>query len=337
MPDFWKSAGYHLLERNAQGWLNVTPRFLRAYFLRPEVHPIDNSCDAEIRLHEELMDDPTRSVGEDRIARLADKDAADSYRVVLAFRDLLVRAGSIESAYLTLIDSGHVSLPPVFLDQMVHVILRNALQDISDAMCLKAAELFFREQNVSTDQQRLLLADAETVDMHAASNRSSGIAQLLAATGAPMRQVTLDVLDDANKSIYWDRSERFDTVIDFRFGQPAIDAFARVIEVWLAHLKRLTVRVRPVAEINDSDWRWHIGLDRESTRILNLLYQGSDPSSDDLSLIAGLFRMELADEDLVIDKVRGHPIHLGLAMTADKKVRMKPQNLIANLPLRSAD
>ena len=41
--EFWKSAGMHLLERGAEGWLHVTPDFLRAYYTRPEVHPIDTT------------------------------------------------------------------------------------------------------------------------------------------------------------------------------------------------------------------------------------------------------------------------------------------------------
>ena len=47
MRDFWKSAGMHLLERDKQGWLAVTPDYLRAYLTRPEVHPVEESCEAE--------------------------------------------------------------------------------------------------------------------------------------------------------------------------------------------------------------------------------------------------------------------------------------------------
>ena len=56
--EFWKSAGLHLLETGPQGWLEVTPDFLRAYYTRPEVHPIETSCAAEIELHEALMAEP---------------------------------------------------------------------------------------------------------------------------------------------------------------------------------------------------------------------------------------------------------------------------------------
>lgn len=335
MRDFWKSAGLHLVEIGPENWLKVTPQLLLAYWTRPEVHPIETSCSEEIRLHEELLADPFMPVDETRLSRLADPDAADNYRVVLRFRELLTSAGTIEGAYLKLVRSTGVAIPPVFLDQMVHLILRNVLKDVCDPMRLRAAELFFREQTVSTDGGQLLLADEEIVEMHARSGET-GLAQLLAETGTPMRTVELDVLHEDNKEIYWARSDRFDTVIDFRFEQPALDAFARVIEAWLEHLIQLEVRVEPRPKIEDTDWRWHIGLDREATRILNALYEGKAVGADDLSRIVALFRMSIRDDRAVIDRVRGRPIYLGLAMTEKNRVKMKPQNLIANLPVHMA-
>ncbi len=332
MRDFWKSAGMHLVDVDANGWLKVTPQLLLAYYTRPEIHPIDTSCAEEIRLHEELLADPFRPVDDARLARLADPDAVDNYRVVLAFRELLTSAGTIEGAYLKLARSSKVAIPPVFIDQMVHLILRNILKDVRDPMRLRAAELFFREQTITTEGGRLLLADEEIVEMHAKSGET-GLAQLLAETGTPMRSVELDVLDDSNKEIYWSRSDRFDTVIDFRFEQPAPDAFARVIEAWLRHLINLEVRVEPRPKIEDADWRWHIGLDREATQILNTLYEGKQVGLDDMARVVALFRMQIRDERTVIDRVKGRPIYLGLAMTSSKRLKMKPQNLLTNLPL----
>jgi len=56
--NFWKSAGLHLVEQNADGWLKVTPDLIRAYLTRPEVHPIDGSCSNEVALFEALMEIP---------------------------------------------------------------------------------------------------------------------------------------------------------------------------------------------------------------------------------------------------------------------------------------
>jgi hypothetical protein len=332
--EFWKSAGMHLLERGPEGWLRVTPAFLQAYYTRPEMHPIDTSCAAEVKLHDELMADPLMPIDEARLQALADDEVADNYRVVLAYRNVLLRAGTIEGAYLKLMrQQANVAIPPVFIDQMVHLILRNILDGCTDPIRLRAAELFFREQSASTPEGQLMLADDEIVEMHAKAGTETGLGQLLAETGTPMKSVALDVLDDDTKNIYWTRSDRFDTVIDFRFGQPAPDAFARVIESWLAHLMKIEVKVEPRPAIEDPDWRWHIGLDREATRLLNTLYEGTTLSLDVMAQIVGLFRMRMRDERMVIDRVKGKPIYLGLAMDTAKRVKMKPQNLLTNLPI----
>lgn len=332
--EFWKSAGMHLLERGPEGWLAVTPAFLRAYYTRPEMHPLDTSCAAEVRLHDDLMADPLLPVDDARLATLADDEIAGNYRVVLGYRDVLARAGTIEGAYLRLMrQPSNIAIPPVFIDQMVHLILRNILDDCTDPIRLRAAELFFRDQSASTPEGQLMLADEEIVEMHAKAGSQTGLGQLLAETGTPMKSVALDVLDDDTKGIYWARSDRFDTVIDFRFGQPAPDAFARVIESWLAHLMQIEVKVEPRPAIEDPDWRWHIGLDREATRLLNTLYEGKTLSLEDMSRIVGLFRMRFRDQRMVIDRVKGKPVYLGLAMDANKRIKMKPQNLLTNLPI----
>ena len=333
MRDFWKSAGLHLTAPGPEGWLAVTPDFIRAYLTRPEVHPIDESCAAEIALHEALLEDPYRAVSAEEVAAIADEDARETYGIVLRFRDALVGAGTIEGAYLRLIRAGNAALPPVFFDQLVHLILRNALKDVTDPMRLRAAELFFRDQTVSTDDGRIMLADEEIVEMHARTETESGLARLLAETATPMREVQLDVLTDDNRDIYWARSDRFDTVIDFRFEQPALDAFARVVETWVRHMLRIEVRVQPMAKIQDRDWRWHIGLDKDGNDILNALYEGRPVGVEDMARIIGLFRMTIPDERLVIDRMKRVPIYMALAMSTSNRTKMKPQNLLMNLPL----
>ncbi len=330
--DFWKSAGMNLLRIGSGGWLEVTPDYLRAYLARPELRPIETSCAAELQLYDDLMLDPRLQVEEDRLASLADADAADNYRVVISFRDALLANGTIEATYLDIVRRPRIEFPALFLDQLAHVMLRNMLSRAEDPMQLRAAELLFRVQNVSTDEGRVLLADEETVELKA--RPQSGIGALLAATGTPQRRIDLDVLDDDNKALYWKRSDSFDTVVDLRFGKPALDALARVLEAWLAHLLGIEARIEPLQRIDDADWRWHIGLDAEATGILNALYEGRSITPEDNARILGLFRMRLSPGTPVIDRVAGKPIYLGLAMSNAKRLRMKPQNLVVNLPLR---
>jgi glutaredoxin len=330
---FWKSSGRHLVERDqATGWLRVTPDLIRCYLTRPEVHPVDESCAAEHRLFDALMDDPFRPVSEAELAAMADRDTADNYRVVLAYRDVLADAETLERAYLAMMRSGSIKVPPVFIDQLVHIVMAGILEDVEDPMRLRAGETFFREQVATTDDGTVMLADAEIVDLQATSD-GGGLAQLLAESGTPMRRVELDVLTDENSATYWERSERFDTVIDMRFGQPANYAMARVIEAWIAHFLGLHVTVTPAQSIKDEAWRWHIGLDREATDILNMLYNGDDVEEERLRRILALYKLEFRERSRVRPEMAGRPVYLGLACAPDRRVRIKPQNLLINLPL----
>ena len=331
--DFWKSAGLHLLERNAQGWLTVTPDYLRAYYTRPEIHPVEDSCANEHALFNALMSDPMRDVADDEISAIADQDASENYQVVLNFRDVLKKCGTLEAAYLSIVRASEIRIPPVFIDQMVHLILRNILRDCDDPMRLRAAEVLFRDQNVNVADGQLMFADEEIVDMHAKTGGLGGIGQLLVNSNAPVNSVQLDVLDDANKDIYWERSDKFDTVIDMRFTQPALDAFARVLETWIVHFLGVDTRIQPMQSIRDEKWSWHIGLDLESTRILNDLYEGKSLGDQDMRQIVALFKLEFRDTDVARETMKHKPVYLGLAKTRESIVKMKPQNLLINLPL----
>ena len=47
-----------------------------------------------------------------------------------------------------------------------------------------------------------------------------------------------------------------------------------------------------------------------------------------------LFALSFRDQSVVLDRVKGEPVYLILAMTGDKTIRMKPQNLATGLPIR---
>ena len=50
--------------------------------------------------------------------------------------------------------------------------------------------------------------------------------------------------------------------------------------------------------------------------------------------MVGLFRLTFRDPGIVIEKVQGEAVYLILAMTGDKLLRFKPQNLATGLPVR---
>src|SRR3954469_4908405 len=146
MPDFWRNSGFHLLERDSSGRLRVTDDYLRAYYLRPEVHPVEESDDAERALHAALMAEPRRRVAKSELAALGDADARHNYEVVLRFRDRLLDAGTVEACYMGLF-RGTVDTPPLFIAQMVHVILRNILEGCDDPLRLRGGALFPRPES----------------------------------------------------------------------------------------------------------------------------------------------------------------------------------------------
>ncbi len=334
MPDFWRNSGFHLLERDSGGRLRVTDDFLRAYYLRPEVHPVEESCDAELALHAALMSEPRRVVSNDELKSLKDKDAEDNYRTVLDFRDRLVAAGTLEAFYMNLF-KGKVDIPPLFIEQLAHVIVRNILDGCDDPLRLRAAELFFRDQKATLQDGHVLLADLETVEMHAAGSRYGSVGRLIVEAQGDLAKTELDVIDRANAALYWERESRHDTVISLTYGRPALDAYCRVMEAWIWHFLKLRAAIKPVRKIDEAHWAWHVGLDAESTAILNELWSGGEVEQGRMRRIVALFALQLDDPQTMRPDVAGRTVYLGLSANEEGAVRMKPQNLLLNLPLQA--
>ncbi len=338
-PELWPNSGFKFLDRagdgagDGAGRLRVTDDFLRAYLGRPELAPVDESCDAERALHASLLGDPTRAVGADELAALADNDARENYGVLLGFRDRLLAAGTVEACYLGLFQGGDVTLPGLFVDQMAHVIVRNILDDATDPFQARAGELLFREQTSTLSEGGILLGDTETIEMLAVTGGMGSLGKLVGESGIKPKQVDLDVLQPETADIYWDRNERFDTVLDLTFARPGLDALARVLEAWIAHFLEAKVNIQPVRQIADERWVWHVGLDTESSSLLNDLYEGNEVTDDRMQRLLSLFRLEFEDTSLMRSDIAGRLIYLGLSMTAENRVRLKPQNLLVNLPL----
>jgi hypothetical protein len=324
MTEFWVSSGHLLLDRAPDGRLLLTDDFLRAFLARPELMPPPEACAAERTLHASLMATPYQPVTPQTVASLADADARENWSAFLAFRDTLLDALTLEDAYIRLVRQSVDAVPPLFLAQLVHVILRTALHDVPDPFTLRAAELFFRPQRVTTHEGRVLLADAEAIEQHEQARRAS---PLLAMLGGPA-VTELEILTEATADTYHGRSDAHDLVLDLGTGR---EGLAAAIRIWIGHLLRLEAEIEPIPHIDDPDWRWFVGLDAEATHIGNALWHGESPPEAE-NLLA-LFRLHLPREAAVLDRVRGRPIYLLLGAAADGTLRMKPQNLVTGLPL----
>jgi hypothetical protein len=328
--EFWVSSGHLLLQRNESGHLAITDEFLKAFYARPEVLPPPEACNAERSLHARLMIAPSDLVTADEIGTIIDPDARENWQMLIAFRDLLVSAETLEAAYLRLVKGGMGRTPPIFVNQLVHAILRNILDEEENAFVLRAAEMFFRAQRLTINDGVLLLADEETVDGAKVDHHASPLVAMFGEQAAK----DLDVLIGDNAEGYRARSDAFDMVMDFGLDKEARAALGAVIERWLAHLTGLTANVRVVADIHDKDWSWFIGLDQEATRIGNQLWKGKDVPDADKARVVALYEMTLAADERILPAVNGKPVYLILAMGPDRIIRVKPQNLIAGLPLK---
>jgi hypothetical protein len=295
---------------------------------------VAESGPAERELHAALMAEPRLRVPESELNSLEDADAQDNYRILLRFRDRLLAAGTVEGAYLALF-RGAVDVPPMFIDQLAHVILRNVLEGTEDALRLRAAEVFFREQKATIQDGHVLVADLETVELHAAGSRYGSVGRLIVEAQGELGSMDLDVLDRANADLYWSRESKHDTVVSLTYGRPALDAFARVIELWVRHFLDLKVTVKPIRRIEEARWAWHVGLDAESSAILNELWAGREVEPGRMRNILALFALQFEQPAAMRADIAGRAVYLALSAEGGV-VRMKPQNLLLNLPLHEA-
>jgi hypothetical protein len=327
--EFWVSSGHHMTRRREDGGLVVTDELLLAYLARPELKPPAEACAAEHALHAALMASPRRAVDAAAIAAIADADARENWGFMLGFRDRLLRAASLEAAYLDLARNGAAGVPPLFLNHLAHLILRNALDGCDDPYTLRAGELFFRPQRASVHDGALLLADAERVDDAQADLHAAPLAAMFAGPAVE----ELDIMTDETAWTYWSRSDAFTMALNLGGNPKSRMGLARAIEAWIRHMLGTTVLVTPERGLHDEDWRWFVGLDAEASRIGNALWKGSKITAAEQQRVLAVFRLNFADEAQVLPAVKGHPVWLLLAETPDRIVRLKPQNLVTGLPL----
>jgi len=328
MRDFWLSCGHHLLDRSEDGDLVLTDEFLMAYLARPEIRPPPDACMAERVLYQALLDDPRQPVAPRQIAAIADDDARENWEFMISWRDHVVRHSTLEAAYLSIVRQG-LNFPPILLNQLVQVILRNVLDDCDDALVLRAAEMFFRPQKLALHQGSLIAADEETVSGF--GNRP--LSPLASMLGLPAA-AEIDVLSEANAGMYWQRSDSFDMALDLTAGRRGLAALGDVVTRWVRHLLAVEVQIHAVTELRDV-LTWYVGLDATATRIGDALWNGDELDQTARSLVVGLYRLTFADDAEIVEKARGAPTYLIAAMSSDQVLRLKPQNLITGLPILS--
>lgn len=329
MTHFWATSGHLLLDREPGGGLLVTDDFLKAYLARPELLPPEEACAAERALHAKLMEAPQAAIAPAEIDAILDEDARANWLFMLGWRERLLAAPTLEAAYAGIIRDGVKDIPPLFLDQLVHVILRAALDEVDDPYVVRAAECLFRPQRVTHHENTILLADADIIEGHEADRHAS---PLLAMLGGPAA-TSLDILKASNADQYWQRSDGFDMVLDLGGTPSGRAALGQALRHWIRQIHGFDVAIEPLDKVKDADWRWFVGLDAQATAIGNALWTGESVGEEALSRVLALYTLTLPADVPVLPAARGKPIYLVMAMTPDRMLRLKPQNLVAGLPL----
>jgi hypothetical protein len=334
VADFWPSSGYRLLRKGDDGRLVVTDDFLCSYLLRPELAPVRESGPREIELHEALQDNPRREVTASDLAAVEDPDTRDNYAIFLRFRERLLGAPSLEAAYMGLFAGAGVDVPPAFVHHLTQVLVRHVLGDRATPMEARAGEMLFRPQRIAVlEDGAVMAADEATVDLFATTGGFGSLGELLAQNRTPARTIDLDVLDADNAELYWERDERHDFSVSINRGRPALDALARVMERWIAHFLGVEVSIRHERAIDDKHWVWHVGLDAEASSLLNDLYNEVEIDDARMGRLLCLFRLDFANPADMRPAIAGRPVYLAMAMNPDNVLKLKPQNLLLNLPL----
>ena len=326
--DFWLSCGHHLLDRDAGGGLVATDEFLKVYLARPELAPPPEACAAERALHGVLLAEPRRPVSAGEIASIADADARENWQVMLQFRDHLLKHRTIEAAYVEIVRRG-LKVPHLFINQLVHVILRNALDGCDDPYVLRAAELFFRPQRMTLHEGSLIAADEEAIS----GKNETPASPLVSMLGIPA-EAEIDVMNEDNAAFYFEHSDQFHVALDLTGGRRGLQALGAVIALWIRHLLATEADIEPLIEMREEKFTWYVGLDADGTKIGDALWNGEELDEVTQSRLIGIYRLTFRNPDVAMDKVKGEPIYLIMAMDKDKILRLKPQNLVTGLPIR---
>jgi len=334
MTNYWANSAYSTLAISPDHQLLVTDDFLRTYMDRPELKLVPESCTAERSLHQRLTESPCAEVLEAEIAAMADEDIQENYRVWLRYRTRLLAASSLESFYMSLFKGEGVDVPPLFIDQLAQIFIRHILGNEAHPLEVRMGELFFRTQKISVIEDGIVMgADEEVVTRNAQASDTGNIMDLLKGKSMTMRSTDLDVLHEDNADIYWERSEDFDLAVQLNFGHEPINHFCRVLEKWIKHFLGISVRITPMQQITDPKWSWHVGLDAVATGILNKLYNKELVEADELQKVICLFRLDFVDEAAIAKAQVGKPVYMAIAMNDQQQLKLKPQNLLFNLPL----
>ena len=76
-----------------------------------------------------------------------------------------------------------------------------------------------------------------------------------------------------------------------------------------------------------------MGLDAEASALLNDLFNRVEVDEERMGRLLCLFELKFANPSDMRPAIAGRPVYLAMAMDAQSRLKLKPQNLLLNLPL----
>jgi hypothetical protein len=181
--------------------------------------------------------------------------------------------------------------------------------------------MLFRPQRLTVHEGALVAADDELI----AGASGAPVSPLVSMLGLPAA-AAIDVMTDDNAHTSWERSDRFDMALDLTAGRRGHAALGEALAQFVRHMLAVEVAIEPLVGVREVPLTWYVGLDADGTRIGDLLWNGGELDAATAERIVALYRLTVHNPGA------GDPVYLILAMTPDRVLRMKPQNLLVGLP-----
>jgi hypothetical protein len=225
-----------------------------------------------------------------------------------------------------------------FTHQLAQIRLRHLLGPDVMAYEARPGEMLFRAQKISVgDDDEVTAVDELTIDLYAMAGAFGDPGELLAQNRAPLRSVDLDVRDEDNAPTNWAGDERFDIAADR--DESRSRRAERVVQSTGA-VDCPFSRGRPTDHATTRKQTSALGMTHRTRRRGKFAAQRPVQSRrshlERMERLLCLFELTVADPGAVRAGIAGCPVYLGMARDHEQRLRLKPQNLLLNLPLARA-
>jgi hypothetical protein len=287
MTEFWVSTGHHLTRRDAAGELVVTDELGHGLAGAARADAARRRLCGRARAARGAAARAASPGGAAEIAAIADADARENWTQMLALRDRLLAAGTVERAYRALVREGMAGVPPLFVDQLAALALRNALDGLRGSVDAARGGAFLRPAARLVPRRR---AAAGERGGRRGRRARAHVPPLAAMFDGRPPVAELDVLTDETAPSYWSRSDAFAMAFNLTQSKSR-EALARAIEAWVGHLRWRRGPRRAAGEDRRRGLALVRGLDAEGTRIGNAIWRGETLDAETLGRVLALFRL----------------------------------------------